>query len=246
MNPPNTLLNLDTPATLTALECVPKNVLFVDTYQQNTWNQIVWDDNKRTIRGKEPRQYLYDGLIEESIETYGEDRVNQDYNRLGALTLLPNIFIPDSVTDVAVTRHTKEFGDVSWYLSNFLAYHSLEFSHAVAVGKTAWQLDILASPRGDSDLHRLIETEFPWVKYVGYLQETNQAAKDLLALRRDERIQQEKALLIAAGKLVVSMMHLAVVRFNTTYADILDQNKTKLQKRIAEGTVFDKSGGDDR
>lgn len=231
---------------LCALECVPDDISYLDTYQQNAWDQIAWDDNRRTIRGLEPRQYFYNGIIEESAETYGEDRVNQDYNRLGALTLLPKIFAPDTATDTAVARHTKEFGDVSWYLSNYITVHSLSLRQAATVGQAAWQLDILASPRSDAAMHQVIEKEFPWVKYVGYLQETNQAAKELLGLRRDERMQQERALLIAAGKLVVGMMHLAVVRFNTTYEDILNQNKTKLQKRIADGTVFDKSGGDDR
>lgn len=59
----------------------------LDTYQATVASQVAYDSGSSppTVRGLLPADYFHAGLVEELGETWGEDRVNSGYNRLGAL-----------------------------------------------------------------------------------------------------------------------------------------------------------------
>lgn len=233
---------------LTIDECIPDDLTFLSAYQTQAYQQILWDEQGHTIQGSLPRAYMRKGIHEELEETTGEDKVEPLYNRFNALLLLPQAPVePEVSTPTALQRHTKEFGDVSWYLANYLSLYNLDMSQAAKAGKIAWTLDRVASPRGTDEFVLDVERKFPWGFYFGASHELKIAVDAINEVRsKDERIGPEKQLMIASGKYITSMMHIAASRFGITYESILNQNKDKLAKRIIDNTVFDKSGGDDR
>lgn len=236
---------------MTMLECIPQDISFLATYQENAFNQILWDNQPgRTIKGSPPKVYMLSGLKEEINELLiDEDRTEPAYKRLGALLLLndsPNLIESGAATETALHRHLKEFGDVSWYLANYLTLFGLKFDQAVNVGKEGWNLDNVSQPRSTAEFSEEIERKFPFFKLLGYATELLEVAEDISDVRRDERLKLEQKLIIASGKFVLSMMHVAASRFGVTYESILDGNRSKLEKRKIDGTIFDKQGGDDR
>lgn len=241
---------------VTMAECVPEDLTFLDVYRENAWAQIIWNDpiledvpEGEPTRGlRAQKAYMLRGLIEEMDEITGPDRVEPDYNRFGAIMLVEGnaLMRPGVESPEAVTRHIKEFGDVSWYLANFLTLHYLDFQKVMPVGLLAWELDNVSQPRCTLESALEFEAMFPWKNLFSYSGKLIDAAKAVVPKPHDERILQERDLIIASGKFVLSMMHLAVARFDTTYEAILNGNRAKIDKRIQEGTVFDKSGGDDR
>lgn len=241
----------------TMTECLPDNFDFLNAYQDTVQAQIKWDsDGSNTIRGKNITRYMYDGLVEELDEITGEDRVEPDYNRLGAIIMLGEgkQLQPGIVTPAATVRHLKEFGDVSWYLANYLSLFDIPFDRIIEPGIVAWRLENISNPRSNESFAQKVEAEFPWVKFTNYREQLEVAALDVTmpvgdTLRRkprDERALQEAALVVSAGKFVLSMIHILGSRFQISYEDVLVRNTDKINKRIREGTVFDKSGGDDR
>lgn len=236
---------------MTMLECIPEDTRFLTTFQENAFNQIVWDDQPGgVIKGSPPIVYMLSGLKEEINELLiDEDRTESAYKRLGALLLLndsPNLIESGVATETALNRHLKEFGDVSWYLANYLTLFGIKFDQAVNVGKEGWNLDNISQPRSTAEFSNEIERKFPFFKLFGYSTELLEVAEDISGVRRDERLKLEQKLIIASGKFVLSMIHVAESRFGVTYESILDGNKSKLDKRINDGTIFDKQGGDDR
>lgn len=239
------------------VECIPSDTSFLSQYQENARQQIIWDSPEHaSIRGLQPEAYMFKGLQEELGEVYGPDRNEGGYKRLGALAMSPEnkLLLPGETTDSAVERHLKEFGDVSWYLANYLGLFGISFERSVPVGLLARRLDAASQTRSSEAGHAMIESALPWVFMLSSSSELLDAAKSLLRsvngqlvrLPRDERIQTEQKLLIASGKFVVSMIHLLCTRFSTTYEQVLTGNQEKLAIRIEEGTIFDKTGGDDR
>ncbi len=238
-------------------ECLPEDLTFLDNYQQNAWEQIVWDSPERiTIQGLQPEAYMLKGLQEEIVELIEPDRDEPDYRRLGAIIMHKDneALQPGLVTPSAVTRHLKEFGDVSWYLANYLDCFNIPFERTAPVGILSWQLDAASKTRGTEDEHLELQSVLPWVYLFGSSAQLSSAANEMVRTvqghvvrkPRDERIRDEQELLVAAGRFVVSMMHVLSTRFNITYEQVLMINKDKIEKRIKEGTVFDKPLGEDR
>jgi len=232
-------------------ECQPVDTTFLDLYQQNAHQQIKWDNDRPggTIHNKPPRDYMLAGILEELDEmTIDVDRVETGYSRLGALVMFDgnDALSPGDVTGTAIERHLKEFGDVSWYLANYLYLYGIDFSRTIPVGKAAWELDHLSQPRSSATFSDSIERAFPWVSLLSATGEVKQTAQAIVGIPKDQRILPEQALLIASGKLVTAMIHIARTRFSVTYQNILEGNKQKLEKRLEDGTIFQKSGGDDR
>lgn len=233
--------------TLSMAECLPERFDFLDEYQSHSFAQIRWDDNDAagiTIRGKAPKQYMYDGLHEELTELLNEEDRVEPYNRLKVL--LSPVLAAETVSSTAVARHVKEFGDVSWYLANFLKLYDISFAHVAQVGEQAWTLDVESSPRANVAFHTEIERRFPFVKLYGYAHELTSVADRILPKRQDDRVIEEQRLVVAAGKFTLSMIHVVTTQFDTTYQEVLEGNKAKLARRIKDGTIFEKSGGDDR
>jgi len=230
-------------------ECLPADWSFLETYRENAFNQIAWDEDGVTIRGKIPRHYMRDGLQEEMSELlHDTDRVEPAYRRLGALMMLEDNpeLQAGIVTPTAKERHLKEFGDVSWYLANYITLFHFDYPKVIDAGLAAWELDRVASPRADREAVITMERTMPWFHFMGYAQELRSAADSIVDARRDGRMSQEKALIVAAGKFTLAMIHMAANRFNADYETILAGNHAKIAKRTAEGTLFDKTGGDDR
>ncbi len=249
-------LNSTTPqltsAQITISEAIPQDLDFLDTYQENTWNQIRWDDNKRTIKGKQPVAYMVAGIKEEVFELIEPDKVEPGYSRVGALfhdleSVTGTSVSAGEVTATAVERHTKEFGDVSWYLSNLMHLIGMPLRNLVQVGLIARQLDIASNPRMTPDFYDELEKHMPGALLMGAASELSTTATRLLDVpSRDGRLHLEKAVVVAGGKFLVAATLISASRFGSSYEAFLDANKAKLAKRIADGTVFDKSGGDDR
>jgi hypothetical protein len=230
-------------------EAIPANLRFLDDYQANAWQQIQWDDDSQTrIQGQPTRERLLNGLVEEIGELTDQDRIEPAYNRLGALLWIgtdPSLQ-PGKETPTAVARHLKEFGDVSWYLATYLHTYDIAMSKVAVAGLVANQLWRISQSRADETQAVYLERHFPWAGLLSASSELVNAANRCQELRRDERIYAEHQLIVAAGKMTVAMMHVVANRFDTTYEAVLAGNKAKLDRRIANGTVFDKSGGDDR
>jgi len=240
------------------VECLPNDLTFLDEYQQNAWEVIVWDNSSQTtIQGLLPEAYMLRGLEEEITEITGPDRDEPGYRRIGALIMASDneMLQPSEVTASAVKRHIKEFGDVSWYLANYLNLFYIPFRRTVPVGKLAWQLDTESQTRATEVEALEIQSHLPWMGLLGSSHLLLSAAKGMVRTvdsnivrrkPRDERITDEQRLLVASGKFVVSMIHVLSTRFDTTYEQVLQDNRAKLEKRIREVSIFDKTGGDDR
>lgn len=240
-------------------ECLPTDLTFLSEYQQGAWDQIVWDnpDAPRTIQDLQPEAYMMRGLQEELREMTGPDIAESEYSRLGALMMLPpeeERLQPGVVTPTAVTKHLKEFGDISWYLANYLKLFSIPFERTVPVGAMVRQLDVISRPRGTEAGQLELDSTYPWLQLFGSSKRLSDAAQEMVRSidghivrkNRDERLGNEQRLLITSGEFVASMIHVLAARFNTTYERVLQINKAKLEKRIQDGTVFDKSLGEDR
>lgn len=235
---------------LTIEESQPVSYRFLEEYQDQAYEQIAWDGAQGgTIRGLQPRDYMLKGLLEELNEMcIDEDRSEPAYSRFGALLLMDGNerTQPGIATPTSVERHLKEFGDVSWYLSNYLTLHGIRYDKVIPAGLLAWKLDRISQPRCSEDFSLELEKKMPWIKLVSSVDELQKAAQAVSGVPRDERIQPEKQLVIASGKCVTSMIHVARTRFGVDYQAILEGNRAKLEKRMLNGTLFDKTGGDDR
>jgi len=258
MADPTTPERVLTQQSLVIVEAIPADLGFLDEYQQNAASQITRDENGHTIRGKHPLAHMYDGLVEELGEITGPDKVEPDYNRLRALLLIDKDaedFRAAKATPTAIERQLKEFGDVSWYLANFLDWLDIKLSFVVEPGMVAWHLEDISNPRGSEEFSHLVDSLFPWQKFLsatGSLRTAAEAVTQVLPSgrrfpkHRDERGLAEKALVVASGKFVVSSIHMLRARYDVSYEEVLDMNRRKIEQRIANNTVFDKAGGDDR
>lgn len=235
---------------MTIPEAIPPDLAFLDAYQKHTWSQIRWDDNSHTIKGKQPIAYMVAGIQEEVFELIEPDKVEPGYSRIGALFHTPGAeqgVSPGEVTPSAVERHAKEFGDVSWYLSNLMHIIGMPLRNLVRVGLLARQLDIASNPRGDSEFAEELEKVAPGAVLIGAASGLATAATKLLDMpSHDGRLNLEQATVVAGGRFLVAAMLTSTARFGSSYQTFLEANKAKLAKRIADDTVFDKSGGDDR
>jgi hypothetical protein len=242
---------------VTMAECLPTDFVFMDTYQAGAWQQIKWDDNHNTIKGLQPVGYMLKGLNEELDEITGPDKMEPGYSRLGALMMIEGngILQAGMETPSAVTRHLKEFGDSSWYLANYLTIFGIQFSRVIEPGKVAWHLDNISQPRQTEADALESEKQHPWANLFHYAHSLTKAASGptkimqdgtVIRKHRDERLTDEKNLIVASGRFVLAMSHVLRARYDISYEEVLDRNHSKLEKRIADGTVFDKSGGDDR
>jgi len=240
------------------IESLPSTFTFLDEYQRNARDQVIADPpNHHLVQGLQPEAYMQRGLDEEINEMIIDlDQIEPGYSRFGALWLLEgnDKLQPGEVTATAVERHLKEFGDASWYLANFLDCFRIPFSSVVPVGMVAWNLDEMSNPRGGLELGLMIERDFPHLKLLEYASELQIASHSLLRevqgvlVRKhiDDRLGDEKRLVISAGKFTLAMIHVLASRFGISYKEVLETNKQKLERRMREGTVFDHAGGDDR
>lgn len=218
----------------------------LDAYQATVAGQVIHDAGAQTVRGFEPAQYFHNGLVEELGETTGEDRVHTRYNRLGAILMLDSEagrFDGGEVSPLAIELHQKEFGDVSWYLANRLHTVGITLSQAIQDGFESHDHEAATAPKCPPEVFRQLEQLFPFAFYFGYSKELMDASRAALD---QNTVTTRRNLSAAGGKLVLAMAQLAESRLDTTYQHILDQNLAKIAKRVANGTVFDKSGGDTR
>lgn len=238
---------------LSIAECIPDDLMFLTEYQEQARAQVVWDEERTTIQGLNPFAYMLKGLQEESAEITEDDRVEPDYNRLGSLILLEGTpLMSGQETPSAVRRHIKEFGDVSWYLANFLYLFDIDLQFVVKPGRVAWHLNAISQPRSGPELRELVERNYSWALFSST--KLIEAAKGLSRevngrlwpKNRDERGLDEQQLVVESGKYVVSIMHVLANRFGISYEQVLQGNRQKLDTRISNGTIFEKSGGDDR
>ena len=233
-------------------ECLPDSFGFLDTYQKTAWGQILWEqaetgESLGRIKGKLPKQYMLDGLDEEINEALvDQDKTEPGYNRFGALVQIAPQFSAGDITTTAIERHLKEFGDISWYMANFLRLHGITFSRVITPGVAAWELDRVNQPRANRDFALFLEKSMPWINLAACASQLKTAAHGVMGVPRDERIIPEQSLFVASGKFTLSMMHIVQTLFGTTYEAVLASNTEKLEGRIARGVVFDKEGGDDR
>lgn len=225
----------------TIAECEP-DLDVLDEYQTTVQSQIIYDAGGKTLRGKNPLRHMHDGLHEEIGETVGQDKLNPGYSRLGALFQLPTLHA-GTVTPLARTLHQKEFGDISWYKANFLTMHGLTLSEAVEAGRERRAYEAKHAPKCSPEFVLDAERVCPALFYLGYSHEFLEAADRVV--EKDSRSRRE-VLAQTAGKLILSMSHIAVARLETTYENILQQNLEKINARIANGTIHDKTGGDTR
>lgn len=233
------------------LECVPRDIAFLESYRLNAWEQRIIDpDRPGHIRGVPERQYFLRGLKEELIEPTDLDRVEPGYNRMGTLLRIDhpdNVIMPGEITPTSIERHIKEFGDISWYLSNLLTSFGMTYSKVIPAGIAGIALDQVSQTRCEEADVIMMERTLPWISLFGYSAELEAAATECVSFPgRDGRARAESRLLVAAGKFILSMSHILDNRFSTSLESVLDGNRRKLEKRMREGTVFDKSGGDDR
>lgn len=239
----------------TMLETVPADRSFMDDYQTTVRAMALYDEGQGTIRGKTPVRYFHDGILEELDEITGEDRVETGYFRLGALVSLEDSnLVARAESSTAIERQLKEFGDVSWYLANFLGWFGITFSFVVEAGVQARKLDAVSNPRSEPGGQEIAERMVCWPWFLASKERLASATHGimreigghLVQKPKDERLRDEQELVIASGLFVISSMHVLRNRFGTTYQAVLDQNVAKINQRIAAGTVFDKQGGDDR
>lgn len=217
----------------------------LDDYQLMVREQVSFDAEDGTIRGKQPLQYMHDGIVEETHEPWDKDRFNPGYSRMGSLLRElgetgQGDFFPGDMSGTAIELHRKEFGDISWYLANRLALNGIVMSAAVERGITARAREGLDFEPG---FHAVFEDWSPGLMYMAYSSELVRASEAALSEPSDEVIE---ALAEKAGILILMMSQLVSERLDTSYEAILNQNIAKIKKRIADDTVFDKSGGDAR
>jgi len=217
----------------------------LDEYQLLVRSQVTYDSTDCTIRGKDPLTYMHDGIVEETHEPWDADRFNPGYNRMGSLLRElgeagQGDFFPGDASGTAIELHQKEFGDISWYLANRLALNGIVLSAAVERGKRAYETHGESFEPG---FHAVFEDTFPALMYMAYSSDLIRASEAVIARPSDETIEH---LAERAGILIMMMSQLVEARLDTPYEAILQQNIDKIKKRMAEGTVFDKSGGDAR
>jgi hypothetical protein len=231
-------------------ERLPEEFSFLDNYQRAVQDLIVYDSaGTSTIRGLSAAHYMLRGIEEETQELMmGDERIEPGYSRMGGLLLLAGNpkAQPGLETPTAVQRHIKEFGDISWYLANYLTLFGISYSHAVTAGTLAWELDKIASPRADLESLNNVERRWPWISLFGYEKELLDTCRHIVDLRYNDRYKAEKDLIIASGKFTLAMIHIAANRFDISFQAILEGNIAKITKRRRDGTVFDKSLGEDR
>jgi NTP pyrophosphatase (non-canonical NTP hydrolase) len=232
------------------LECAPANLQVLDDYQTMVGAQASYDENGVTIQDYPPEIYMYLGLLEELSETIERDRRSPDYHRfravLGDFVQLQPVAeekFPLVMSEEAIALHHKEFGDVSWYLANFLSLHGITMSEAVAAGEVGVNDDRNNHPKCDEEFSVYVERVFPLATYAAYWKELVDAATDVLKAENPENTTQLRCV---AGKFILSMAHMLQSELGTTYEEVLQGNIAKIQKRLADGTVFDKTGGDVR
>ncbi len=222
-------------------EAMPTDLELLDTYQGTVRQQISYDEGARTVRGYPPEVYMYLGIREELRETWDADQHHPHYNRLGALLLMPggsDKAMPGEVTAKAIDDHRNEFGDVSWYLANLLGQYGVQMSTAVRAGVVARETEVNNQPKCAPEFCVEVERQFPFFDYLGYLQEMNHSIECVLRADTPEAIE---ILRDTAGVFILSMSLVATNRLDTTYQAILDANIAKIDCRIAEGTIYDKS-----
>lgn len=217
----------------------------LDEYQLAVRSQVTYESTDGTIRGKDPFTYMHDGLEEEASEPWDADRFNPGYNRMGSLLRElgehgQGDFFPGDTSGTAIELHQKEFGDISWYLANRLALDGIVMSAAVDRGRKYY---IEHGKEFSPGFHAVFEDTFPGLMLQAYGSAAIFASEAMIAERTDEN---REKLAEAAGVLIMMMSQVVEMRLDTTYVDILQQNIAKIKKRMADGTVFDKSGGDAR
>lgn len=248
-------------------ETLPNNWDFLDDYQAEATAMAARDEGGTTIKGKQPLAYILTSLDEEAHEViWDQDKIEPGYNRWGSLALFGvdngPLNNPGEVTATALNRHLKEFGDVAWYLVNLLSLCGLRYSASIEPGLGAIRLKqsaSIATGRNNPEGHEYIERNaagmFLFPAYLGELTsaahglarpKSGEMPGDTYLKRRDERALEEERLITAAGQYTIVAHHLLVNRFASSYQSALEGNIAKLTKRISDGSIFDKSGGDDR
>lgn len=228
------------------MECSPTDLAMLDRYQATVAMQVQLDDDGENVLGFPLEAYLHLGLREELDETWGPDRLNPSYRRLGALVTAEtstHLLMSGEATDLALELHRKEFGDVSWYLANLLSYYGVSISEAVAKGIEAYEIEINSQPRCGPDFCIEVERIFPFFNYAGYMSQLEEAAFEVMRSTTAATID---AFSQTAGKFILVMSHIVQARLGDTYEAVLQGNIDKVNRRIREGTVFDKTLGDIR
>lgn len=246
---------------------VPSGLEYLDQYQQAALDIIVWDENSRTLKGRTPEQYMYDGFVEETLETLTPNDHSVSYHRFGALARGSDPTQPLAQAGIidkkSVELHQKEFGDVSWYVANFLSCANVQFSQAVIMGLEADNIRARNLPKCNEQFHFEVAEVWPVAPYLGNIHEFDIAAKNFIAAKQEMQNPSDMAVRIGSkphpttvreaidvavtgGLLVNSIAKLVMATFDINYQTILDQNIEKLHGRAERGTIISDIGGDDR
>lgn len=218
----------------------------LDAYQNTAYNEtFVRDANGAQIKGMDPLEYMHAGLVEETAEPWDIDKLNPGYSRIGHLLQEfgqagRGNFFSGEISDSATALHQKEFGDISWYLFNRLVLQGIKASEAVIAGIGAYRTRCQTY---STPLIAQLETLTPAAMFAAYSHAAVVASREAIDEPSDAKIAK---LGEAAGILIMSMSQVVTLRLSTSYENILDQNLAKIKNRIANGTVFDKTGGDSR
>jgi hypothetical protein len=215
----------------------------LDQYQETVLSQIKYDENGQTIKGIEPLEYMHAGITEELFEPWEPERVYTDYDRLGSLLREMPHFSPGVVSEGALELHKKEFGDISWYMANRLSLQGIKLSTTITAGKAYHQHKIHDAKTASPEFIIDFEERFPALSFATSSYELETASRAAIDTPTQDTLDYLRA---TSGQLILSMCHVILNRFDTHYEIILEQNIAKINKRIKDGTIFDKSGGDAR
>ena len=86
----------------------------------------------------------------------------------------------------------------------------------------------------------------PWIAYTAHTTRLTRAVDAMLSLAQEDQLGAIQELTTSVELALLSIRHLIKARFNTDYETVLTANLAKIHRRTQQGTIFDKSGGDDR
>ena len=128
-------------------DALPADLSYIDTYQQAAWHSIVWDSDTQksaTINGLPLRQYMRNGIHEELQEITAVDTIEPAYDRRCALALYQTTQ-SEYETETAVNSHIYEFGDVSWYITNFMSSFHLPLHNSLVSARQNWPTETVVA-----------------------------------------------------------------------------------------------------
>ena len=239
----------------------------LDVYQ--SWVMGLIDDDiahggRVSKSGLNPIIYCCDGILEETEELTEHHQIGETkkYSRISAIL---NAQQEVEITEIDTERHQKEFGDILWYAVGVLGLLNIVLSDVLKSQKKKILPSIIENleiARGFElvqamDYLRQSAESFYRLGPVGIyrdgmeptvVKEPSEVRRLKLIVHRDERVTPKINLTKSTGSFIVASSRILETNFGTTLADVLEQNRNKIDKRIKNDTVEKKNGvgGDDR